>query len=276
MSEVMTPIRCLECRGEVRHPWRRFRFRSHYFCSGRCNNQTMNKLRYQKYEPWIRYHSQKLGFLHKRGWLTIGSRCFGYSYNLCCKFLHFEISKNNYGIEQYTLTLAIPPVAFWFHFGQPADYERRDLGINVHHGAIWWELWVDFNDSYRGWRRGNWDFVSWILGSVYFQSDENEIGEVIYDVVLEKTYIVSVKIHTDTWTRTGRLGRLFKWFTTKIAKRATLKCEEGIPFPDKKYGGEDRLYEMTMVADSEEDALDHFIDTIHKYRGVKCEQTEMD
>ena len=192
------------------------------------------------------------------------------SWNLWTDFCHAKFSTDRFD-RGFHVALAVPPVALWFgvenlrwDWVRRVTREKREIGVSVHDGILWWRAWSD-PDSWSSrtprWRDGNFHFVDFVLGKPKHASVTIEETHALVPMP-EGTYRATVKLTEDTWSRAR--GR-----TTRV-RRAHVEMLDPIPFSGKGESdydlNDDAVYGSTFPARTVEEAVGHMVQSVLETR----------
>lgn len=162
--------------------------------------QNLNERRTARNQP------QVYGWPHEgRCWLYVGESVTHFSWNLWSRFCIFEI-----GIDDengLVLSVALPPVAFWFSFNWGRGFRRsRTFKISVHSWAIWWHVWKDWTDGWNSkdkwWQRreGSFHPIDFLFGRIICSEREIERRDILVPMP-EKAYPATARLIENTRSR---------------------------------------------------------------------------
>lgn len=104
----------------------------------------------------------------------------------------------------------------------------RELSVRIHHGAIWWCVWMD-PDEWRSddprYRRGNWNFVDFLLGKIdYTKTDMGPVHAALR--MPEGDYQVTGRKYRAKWKRPR-----WPWSDKQVS--IDINFEPAVPIPGK-------------------------------------------
>ena len=140
------------------------------------------------------------------------------------------------------------------HFGKTGDmgmtYDGRELDVSVHHGALWWKLWVSsygWTSTRPRWRDGNFNPADYFLGTEkYAERDLETVERVI--VMPEGPYPAAVRMFESTWKRP-------RWPRSRSLVRAEVTPATPIPIPGK-WTAQDATHALTCLAATPDEAAE--------------------
>lgn len=212
-----------------------------------------------------------------RFWLYLdkqSERCINLEYVIWTHFWGADIELFcGDGDRDLQLYLACGLFAVWLTFEDilpirwRPDYNKRfssarEIGISIHDQRIFVNLW---NDP-MGWSASDpwwWSFtlhpVDWVFGKTKYSEKEIEHYEnVPLRICQHEEYSATVRLFESTWKR--------PWWSARKIRRASVKVEKGVRHPGKgtmSYNcDDDFLYSLTTPADSVEEALNKFRDSV--------------
>jgi hypothetical protein len=197
------------------------------------------------------------------------------SWNHWTNFCHAQLKVNKHDRE-VSWTVAFPPVAYWVTLeglprrwfgwlpwdahGRTGEYtgDRRAIGVAIHGGAFWWDLWNDEFESRSTdpwWTRGCFHFKDGLLGGTSYSDEILETRDVVIPMP-EKAYSATAKLKLSRWRRP-----LWPWPAEML--RVEIDCPEGIPVPGKGENswdcGDDATYGITCAAPTIEGAIGQLV-----------------
>lgn len=180
---------------------------------------------------------------HGRAWLYLASK---FALHLEWHLWRWSCGASVSVDDELKLHLAIPPASFWFSVEAPIFSRRygegRELRLNVHDWAVWWNLWTDTSgwSSKTPWyRNGCLHIDDLFLGKVTYSTRKLDECEVEVPMP-ERCYRGRAVLEEATWKRP-------RWFAKKLV-RVNIEMLKGeqVPFPGKGENswdcGEDAAY----------------------------------
>lgn len=236
-------------------------------------------------EPAIWWRSQILGsherpWDHWRGWLNFPGNTLGVEWSRRGNFrLDLTFADSATGDHAITLLVGLPWLFnLWIWLERAKWVERlpgvefvsgdygsgeRELSICTHDGYLWWRLWRNPNyGKSKDWRDGAFNPANFFLGRAKYSEYGHNTFESFVELP-EGRYPVTIKIYRATWKRP-------RWYKARTVQRADIKCEAGVPIPGKGENSwdqeDDRLYEVTCLAGTVEEAKAAFVDSVMERR----------
>lgn len=200
---------------------------------------------------------------HGRAWLHLADRLrFRFEWHLLSRSCGVSVEVD----EELKMHFAVPPCSFWFSVEAPRfsrKYgEGRELRLDVHDWALWWNVWTDTN----GWssktpryRNGSFHVLDFLLGK--HKHSERSLEECDVEVPMpERCYHGKAVLSEATWKRA-------RWFPRRLI-RVDIKMHEGeqVPFPGKGENswdcGEDASYGFCCPARSVEVGVAKLVESV--------------
>ena len=219
---------------------------------------------------------------HGRAWLTIGITELHWSWLFWQRrFCFFRVASTQE--RGWEISLAVPPVAFWFFIKDPLLYQperlidnslgvvdEREFEVGFHDWILRLVVWGrpgEWRKQDPWWIRGvSLDVLDFLLGRAKHTELDLDFTPSIVPMP-EAAYECTVRLFESTWKRP-------RWFARRLI-RATVDIPTGIPFPGKGEDswscGVDRCFSLTCPADTEEKAIARVVESVlrsrHKYGG---------
>lgn len=178
-----------------------------------------------------------------RSWLNLGKTTFAVEWSFWSAYKHLGFHLNIATHDDF-LQVGFAPYFFSFYFTienhklqtwlsnkikrKDETYgSGRSIGVSIHGGSIWVDLWNDPMEHRRGdpkWWHFNIPYVDILLGKSKCSTVELETHEISIPMP-EKTYPAKAIMKEYTWKRA-------RWFDKKIL-RCEITLKEGIPLEGK-------------------------------------------
>lgn len=168
-----------------------------------------------------------------------------------------------YGDDDFTLAVSLPGISLYLSPDGvlpkriPRPDEPHAIGVSVHDGGLWWDVWQNDHSGTPKWRHGHFDPVDWLLGRTSFSRRVLRTAEAVVPMP-ERGYPAMVSLEEHTWRRP-------RWPFPRRLYRADIEVEGGVPVPGKGESdydcGEDAIFSMTCLAHTPEEAVGRFVES---------------
>ncbi len=183
---------------------------------------------------------------HGRAWwhFTLRGRPYvlGWSWNFLRAFCHAYVEVSPTDEHTFSASIAVPYCALWIHLEAPwgmalnrwcrrADQKygnSRRVGLAIHSGALWWDVWADTDEwraTDRKWRHGAWHPVDTLLGRNAVTWVSRETLSVAIPMP-EGSYPAQAEVKV-------RVDKRPRWFARRREEVWLQMPDGGIPFPGK-------------------------------------------
>jgi len=130
----------------------------------------------------------------------------------------------------WTLHISLLGWGAWLGLGHSGYAEKREYGLQFHHGSLWWKCGADpisWSNETPRWRDGYWPVAEWLLGSR--SSEVEEVLEEREVLVPMPEGVYPVKARLEIRVQRGRF-RTRRW---RCVNLDVLDTKGGIPHDGK-------------------------------------------